>query len=204
MNYDDVLPYLSKNNQFGSYQKKIYVLLCLPSVICAFHKLAGVFLLEVPDHRCKLVDELSNESFSLSQEILRSSIPYDNESKEFSKCKYFDRVTNESRNCINYKWDSKPNEMSAVQSFDLVCDRGSLRASADSLMMVGVLVGSYVFGDLSDKFGRKPIFILSLVIQVIFGLLTSITPEFITYSICRMVSENNEISFLFFIRYLIR
>jgi hypothetical protein len=187
MNYDDVLPYLSKNNRFGSYQKKIYVLLCLPSVICAFHKLAGVFLLEVPDHRCKLVDELSNESFSLTEDVLRSSIPYDDIKREFSKCQYFDRQTNESLNCVDYKWNANPNEMSAVQSFGLVCDRGTLRASADSIMMFGVLLGSYIFGDLSDRYGRKPIFIISLVIQVIFGLLTSIAPEFITYSICRMV-----------------
>lgn len=187
MNYDDVLPYLSKNHQFGRYQTKIYILLCLPSVICAFHKLAGVFLLEEPDHRCKLLDELPNASFSLSEDILRSSIPYDNIKSRFSKCHYFDRDTNESVTCASIKWNSEPNQITAVQSFDLVCDRAPLQASADSIMMVGVLIGSYVFGDLSDRFGRKPIFILSLTIQVIFGLITAITPDFITYSICRMV-----------------
>lgn len=192
MNYDNVLPFLSKNKTFGKYQKKIYFLLSLPTIICAFHKLAGVFLLEVPDHRCRLAHELSNATFPLSDDVLRSSIPFDTERNEFSKCTHFDlsSTTSESDTikCDEFIWNSRPNALSATQSFKLVCDKSTLRASADSLMMFGVLIGSYVFGDLSDKFGRKPIFMLSLLIQAVFGLLTSIAPEFITYSICRMVS----------------
>lgn len=202
MNYDIVLPYLSKNDKFGKYQKKIYVLLSIPTVLCAFHKLAGVFLLGVPDYRCRLPGEPSNATFSLSNDLLRSSIPFDSVKNEFSKCTYFDDSANHNesdiRTCNEFIWDSLPNEYSAVQSFNLVCDRSTLRASADSLMMFGVLIGSYVFGDLSDRYGRKPIFMISLLIQAIFGLLTSFAPEFITYSICRMVSRKRQETFLFF------
>lgn len=193
MNYDTVVPYLSKNDKFGKYQKQIYVLLSLPTIFCAFHKLAGVFLLGVPDHRCRLPGETLNATFALEIDLLRSSIPFNTEKNEFSKCTYFDPLSNSSeRNilkCDEYIWNSPPNELSAVQSFNLVCDRSTLRASADSVMMFGVLIGSYVFGDLSDKFGRKPIFMLSLLLQAVFGLLTSLAPEFITYSLCRMVSN---------------
>lgn len=48
MAYDDVLPYLGA---FGRYQKRIYVLLCLPAILCALHKLAGVFLQANVKHR---------------------------------------------------------------------------------------------------------------------------------------------------------
>lgn len=193
MNYDNVLPFLSKNKNFGRYQKKIYVLLSLPSIVCAFHKLAGVFLLAVPEHRCRLPNELSNATFTLSSELLRSSIPFDTERNEFSNCTFYDTMsTNQSESdtltCDEFIWNSKPQELSAVQSFNLVCDRNTLRASADSIMMFGVLIGSYVFGDLSDRYGRKPIFMISLLLQAVFGILTSVAPEFITYSICRMVS----------------
>lgn len=41
MSYDDVI---AKMGQFGPYQRRIYILLCLPAISCAFHKLAGVFL----------------------------------------------------------------------------------------------------------------------------------------------------------------
>lgn len=190
MNYDDVLPYLSRGD-FGRYQKKIYFLLSLPSVVCAFHKLAGVFLLGVPDHRCQLSHEFSNASFELPRDIWNLSIPFDAVKKEFSSCQFYGNSTNDVReilDCTDYVWSASKVESSAVKSFELVCDRATLRASADSMMMIGVLIGSYIFGDLSDKYGRRPTFMLALLIQVVFGLITAIAPEFITYTICRMVS----------------
>lgn len=48
MSYDDVLKRLG---EFGPYQRKIYFLLCIAVIPCAFHKLANVFLNAVPDYR---------------------------------------------------------------------------------------------------------------------------------------------------------
>jgi OCT family organic cation transporter-like MFS transporter 4/5 len=45
-----------------------------------------------------------------------------------------------------------------------------------SLFMVGVLLGSYIFGEASDRFGRKPTFIASIIIQSGFGLLAGVLP----------------------------
>ena len=39
--FDDVLKQIG---QFGRYQKRIYFLLFLPTIFCAMHKLAWVFL----------------------------------------------------------------------------------------------------------------------------------------------------------------
>lgn len=186
MNYDDVLPHLSRGD-FGNYQKKIYFLLCLPSILCAFHKLAGVFLLAVPDHRCRLDGETFAASFELPGDVWRSSFPYDDLKNEFSKCEFYKNSTKEVVTCSDFVWSDTKYESSAVKSFSLVCDRGKWRASADSMMMFGVLVGSYVFGDLSDRYGRRPTFMLSLLVQVVFGLLTAVAPDLITYTICRMV-----------------
>lgn len=191
MNYDDVLPHLSPSGTFGKFQKKIYFLLCLPSIVCAFHKLAGVFLLDVPNHRCKLDNELENATFDLPEEVWRTSFPYDEVRKEYSKCEFYDRNSSgldfETVRCMEFMWDTSAVESSAVKSFELICDRAQLRASADSMMMVGVLIGSYVFGDMSDKLGRKPTLIAALLIQVVFGLAVAIAPGFITYTVCRMV-----------------
>jgi len=189
MNYDDVLPYLSRGD-FGKYQKKIYVLLCLPSILCAFHKLAGVFLLALPDHRCRLPGEDLNATFDLPDEVWAANFPFNDLNNKYSSCEYFGNSSKAlmvAQECSDYIWSTAKVQSSAVKSFTLVCDRGTLRASADSMMMVGVLIGSYVFGDLSDRFGRRPTFMLSLLIQVVFGLLTAVAPEFITYTICRMV-----------------
>jgi MFS transporter, OCT family, solute carrier family 22 (organic cation transporter), member 4/5 len=193
MNYDDVLVHLGK---FGSYQKRTYILLCLPVILCAFHKLSGVFLLAVPNHRCQLPGEPSNNTYELPIDVLNTSFPFDGEKRTFSQCDYFtnnyyndNNTTKAVSQCSDYVWDTSKYESSAVKSFLLVCDKGKLKPTSDALLMVGVFMGSFLFGQLSDKFGRKKVFVISLASQLVFGLLIAISPEFITYTISRMVSS---------------
>lgn len=51
MAYDDVI---LRMGEFGRYQRRVYLLLCLPAISCAFHKLAGVFLGAKIDSRYSL------------------------------------------------------------------------------------------------------------------------------------------------------
>ncbi|CRK91511.1 CLUMA_CG005172, isoform A [Clunio marinus] len=185
MNYDEILPHLSRGN-FGKYQKRVYILLCIPALVTAFHLLGGVFLVNLPDHRCKLDGELSNSSFHLPADVWNSSFPFDKEKKAYSKCEYFSSDSNESVKCSEFIWDSSKVKSSAVKSFSLVCDKNVLRASADSMLMLGLLFGSYIFGDLSDKYGRRPTLILAFLVQEVFGFLAAISPEFFSFAICRM------------------
>ena len=53
--------------------------------------------------------------------------------------------------------------------------------------MLGVLLGSYIFGEMSDRIGRKPTFFLSVVLQVIFGILAGVAPEYYSFIIFRLV-----------------
>lgn len=213
MNYDEVLLHLGK---FGSYQKRNYILLCLPIILCAFHKLSGVFILAEPDHRCKLDGESFTSSFVLPESVLNSSYPFDKTAKKFSQCEYFtdkksrNESTHELEKCSDYVWDTTKYESSAVKSFLMICDRGDLKPRSDALLMVGVfmgiylliqfnilfvdtflrktlLLGSFAFGHLSDKFGRRKVFVLSLAFQLLFGLLIAVSPDFLYYTISRMV-----------------
>ncbi|XP_058118107.1 organic cation transporter protein-like [Anopheles ziemanni] len=195
MAYDDILQHLGG---FGRYQRRIYVLLCLPAISCAFHKLAGVFLLAAPDYRCRLPYELENASYAMPPERLTMAYPIDTLTKKYSTCNYLDANFTEDywtggipaggvRPCDHWVYDRSKFESSTVTDWDMVCDRNWLRASADSLFMVGVMLGSIGFGYLSDKYGRKPIFFASLVLQVVFGVLAGVAPEFFTYTLARMV-----------------
>ncbi|XP_058450277.1 organic cation transporter protein [Malaya genurostris] len=195
MGYDEVLTHLGG---FGRYQKKIYVLLCLPAICCAFHKLAGVFLLATPNYRCKLPFEVENATYELPPDVLAMSYPMDTLAKRYSTCTYLNADFTESYlnggtpakdfvSCDHWIYDRSRYESSTVTEWDMVCDRSWLRASADSLFMVGVMLGSIIFGYLSDKYGRKPIFFASLVTQVIFGVLAGLAPEFFTYTIARIL-----------------
>lgn len=83
-----------------------------------------------------------------------------------------------------------------------MCDRAWLRATGDSFFMVGVMLGSMVFGALSDKYGRRPIFFLSIVIQLIGGILVTVAPEYISYVILRLIVGSTT-SGVFLVAYVI-
>lgn len=69
----------------------------------------------------------------------------------------------------------------------MVCGRAYMKATTDALFMVGVMLGSIGFGELSDRCGRKIIFFISLVIQVVAGLLAAFAPEFWSFTILRAI-----------------
>ncbi|XP_001358761.2 organic cation transporter-like protein [Drosophila pseudoobscura] len=195
MGYDEAI---IKLGDFGRYQKIIYFLICLTSIPVAFHKLAGVFLLAKPDFRCALPfedDSPGNGSqYELPHHLWNISYP------PGEVCEYYDvtyseeylngslvRTTNDTRSCDRYVYDQSKYLNSAVTEWNLVCGRGFLAATSDSLFMLGVLVGSIIFGQLSDKYGRKPILFASLVIQVVFGVLAGLAPEYFTYTMARLI-----------------
>jgi MFS transporter, OCT family, solute carrier family 22 (organic cation transporter), member 4/5 len=141
----------------------------------------------------KLNGELPNATFNLPENVLNVSFPLTENG--YSKCEYFTDnyyATNESSHeihkCDERFWDTSKYQSSAIKTFDMVCDRSGLKPRADALFMAGVFMGSFLFGHLSDKYGRKKVFVLSLLSQLIFGLLMAFAPEFITFTIARMVS----------------
>lgn len=195
MGYEDLFTYIG---DFGHYQKRIYFLLCLTAITCGFHKMAGVFLLAKPDFRCQLPNELANASYTLTPAILNMSYPIDAYTNKYSTCKRLDAdfsdayylggvPANDSIGCDSYIYDDSKYKSSAVIEWSMVCGRAFLRATSDALFMIGVLVGSIVFGQMSDNFGRKPVFFASLVLQVIFGVLVAFAPDYWTYTIGRLV-----------------
>ncbi|EDW80821.1 uncharacterized protein Dwil_GK11734 [Drosophila willistoni] len=195
MGYDEAI---SVVGDFGRYQMIIYLLICLTSIPVAFHKLAGVFLLAKPDFRCALPFDLASaetavgSEYELSPEQWQIAYP----PKSAGACESYEveyhngswtRIGNSTHSCSSYIYDQSKYLNSAVTEWNLVCGRGFMAATSDSLFMLGVLLGSFVFGQLSDKYGRKPIFFASLVIQVVFGLLVAMAPEYFTYTLARLM-----------------
>ncbi|XP_060648114.1 organic cation transporter-like protein [Drosophila nasuta] len=190
MGYDEVIVQLG---DFGRYQKIIFLLIALTSIPVAFHKLAGVFLLAKPDFRCALPSDPPNASYALASEL--KELAYSAQ----DNCAYYQvdiadngsyyRNPNQTtpQQCTRYIYDQSKYLNSAYTEFDLVCGRKFLASTSESIFMLGVLLGSIIFGQLSDKYGRKPIFFASLVIQVIFGVVAGIAPEYFTYTIARLI-----------------
>ena len=65
-----------------------------------------------------------------------------------------------------------------VTEWDLLCKddfKGPLLGSA---FMVGLMIGSFTLGTLSDRYGRKPTLMLSMLLSSGGGLLGAFMPEY--------------------------
>lgn len=183
MGYDSVITLLG---DFGKYQTRIYLLLCLPAISCALHKLAAVFLVAEPKNRCRLPFEYGNETYDMPKEVFDKWIPkIYNSTDKYSSCQMF--VQNETVKCSEYIFDDSVYGYTTVTEWQLTCDNAYMIAIGNSLFMLGVMLGSIIFGELSDRYGRKIIFFISLILQVVFGVLAAISPEFWTFTFARLI-----------------
>ena len=57
-----------------------------------------------------------------------------------------------------------------IEEFQLVCDRSNLRAIVNIMYMIGCLVGCYLFGWISDAFGRIKPLMLGILLVSLAGL----------------------------------
>ncbi|PRP78524.1 hypothetical protein PROFUN_13581 [Planoprotostelium fungivorum] len=61
------------------------------------------------------------------------------------------------------------------------------KASLSTVVYVGMSLGSIFCGVCSDRYGRRPIFLVSTACVALFGLLSAISPNFYFFLICRTI-----------------
>ncbi|CAL8258985.1 unnamed protein product [Lota lota] len=76
---------------------------------------------------------------------------------------------------------------SIVTEWYLVQDEAYKVSLAGSLFFAGVLVGNIVFGPLSDRVGRRPVFLTVLFFEVLFGYLTAVAPSYELFALSRLL-----------------
>ncbi|GFR61312.1 solute carrier family 22 member 7, partial [Elysia marginata] len=64
MKFDDLLVAVG---EFGPYQKRVYFLLCLPAILCGAQVLSAVFIMAIPDYRCK-IPAFANDTFQIQSQ----------------------------------------------------------------------------------------------------------------------------------------
>ncbi|KAJ8360239.1 hypothetical protein SKAU_G00167640 [Synaphobranchus kaupii] len=76
---------------------------------------------------------------------------------------------------------------SIVTEWFLVKHQAYKVSLAGSLFFAGVLLGNVLFGPLSDKIGRKPVFLTGLFFEVLFGYATAFAPSYEAFALSRLL-----------------
>eukprot|EP00058_Branchiostoma_floridae_P006628 XP_002592116.1 hypothetical protein BRAFLDRAFT_59470 [Branchiostoma floridae] len=142
--------------EFGTYQKRMCFFAFLPSLSVGMHMMAMVFLAATPAHRCR-----APEGAVLAARYNWSEPELLNMTIPWTKDD-----------------DGRQN--------NIVCDDKWLANMAQSIYMVGVLIGSITFGDLSDRFGRKVLMFVGIVLNLVSGISTMFAPNFTAFVILRL------------------
>ncbi|XP_033821657.2 solute carrier family 22 member 7-like [Periophthalmus magnuspinnatus] len=196
MKFDNIL---AEVNGFGGFQIRTMLLLVIARITLPFHFILNNFIAAIPGHHCNVTALEVSDAFSnlsLAQKI-KIAIPV-REDGEPNSCEMFPEAqysflfnsTNVSSSvtvpCQNgWVYDKTTFESTLATEWDLVCDNIRLNKAIVTIFFTGVMLGSAMFGYLSDRFGRKKTLLLSYIVAATFGFASAYTNNFATFSIMR-------------------
>uniref|UniRef100_A0A8D0DWQ6 Solute carrier family 22 member 5 n=1 Tax=Salvator merianae TaxID=96440 RepID=A0A8D0DWQ6_SALMN len=208
--YDEVIAFLG---EWGPFQRLIFFLLSASIIPNGFNGLSAVFLAGTPEHRCRVP---ASAAANLSAAWLNASIPLEERGGRQvpSRCRRYrlaallnfsaerlepGRDVNLSQvqqeKCLDgWEYSREPYLSTVVSEWDLVCDNDWKSPLTTSLFFVGVLVGSFVSGQLSDKFGRKNVLFATMGVQTGFGFLQVFSTSWEMFSILFLIVGMGQIS----------
>ncbi|XP_064628666.1 solute carrier family 22 member 15-like [Lineus longissimus] len=138
---------------FGLFQRITFSLLTLADVITSMIMMYLIFSSSTSNWRCAQFDGFNMTEITTGNETFEKTCLF-NGSK-----------------CVEFDFDKDFN--SIASEWNLVCDDAYIPKLTTSILMFGVLVGAFVFAQLSDLYGRRPVLIsiiIALMIsQVIVG-----------------------------------
>ncbi|CAN9503786.1 unnamed protein product [Ophioblennius macclurei] len=180
MNFDQILTAIGG---FGKYQKILYIWICLPQILLAFHMMVSVFTGATPPFQCRDNSADGNQTFVPGAVASNLSFP---EASCFTSDVLL-RGNGTERVPCGHGWvySQEVFESTTVTEWDLVCGKAGLNSLGSSIYMFGLLVGSVIFGAMADRYGRRFVLLLSIALQTIFGVAVAFAPNFIVYAILR-------------------
>ncbi|XP_054471880.1 organic cation/carnitine transporter 2-like [Anoplopoma fimbria] len=190
--YEESLSFLGT---WGPFQKRVFFLLCLTTIPSGYNLLSVIFLLATPQHHCSIPKQsnLSQEWFQASIPVLEvAGWP------EKSSCSRFeldllqnlsalgtspspDLVYNLSRPEIflsyltqegckdGWTYSTEHYQSTVVTEFNLVCSDQWKQPLTSFAYFLGGLFGCFVSGQISDRFGRKPVLFCGIITLSIFS-----------------------------------
>ncbi|KAB0404706.1 hypothetical protein E2I00_019055, partial [Balaenoptera physalus] len=182
----------------GRFQQIQVTLVVLPLLLMASHNTLQNFTAAVPTHHCR---PPADTNLSKDGE-LDAWLPRDGQGRPESCLRFTSpqrgppfpngtetNGTGATEPCTHgWIYDNSTFPSTIVMEWDLVCSRRALRQLAQSLYMVGVLLGAMIFGHLADRLGRRKVLILNYLQTAVSGTCAAFAPNFPVYCAFRLLS----------------
>ncbi|XP_015204967.2 organic cation/carnitine transporter 2 [Lepisosteus oculatus] len=206
--YDEITAFLG---EWGPFQRVIFFLLSLSIIPNGFTGLSIVFVGDTPAHTC-----LIPQSANISAEWRNVSIPVENINGEtqYSKCRRYKldviknfsdqklipgvdvHVTEIQQESCKDGWEYNRDTYTStiVTEWDLVCENEWKGPLTSSILFFGVLTGTFVSGQLSDRFGRKLILFATMGVQTLSSLILVFSPSWVVFCLLFFIVGMGHIS----------
>ncbi|XP_012513082.1 PREDICTED: solute carrier family 22 member 5 isoform X2 [Propithecus coquereli] len=190
--YDEVTAFLG---EWGPFQRLVFFLLSASIIPNGFSGLSAMFLAGTPEHRCRVPDAANlsgawrNHSVPLRLQDGRQ-VPHSCRRYRLAAIANFsalglepgrdvDLAQLEQESCLDGWEFSRDVYLSTiVTEWNLVCEDDWKAPLTVSMFFVGVLVGSFISGQLSDRFGRKKVLFATMGMQTGFSFLQVFSKNF--------------------------
>ncbi|XP_013855073.1 solute carrier family 22 member 6-like [Austrofundulus limnaeus] len=188
----------------GRFQVLHVSLLCLPILMMPSHFLLQNFVAMVPPHHCSPPSNLSGSQLS-PEETLLIAIPLDPAGKP-QRCQRYaspqwhlmdkngssaseERGEDEDvvlQGCTDgWSYNMIERTSTIISEWDLVCDLRSYKQMGQTIYMAGTVVGSLIFGSLSDRFGRRILLIICNLLMAVSGTCAAFSSSFSLFCLFR-------------------
>ncbi|XP_004042514.2 solute carrier family 22 member 4 [Gorilla gorilla gorilla] len=206
--YDEVIAFLG---EWGPFQRLIFFLLSASIIPNGFNGMSVVFLAGTPEHRCRVPD-----AANLSSAWRNSSVPLrlrDGREVPHSCRRYrlatianfsalglepgrdVDLGQLEQESCLDgWEFSQDVYLSTVVTEWNLVCEDNWKVPLTTSLFFVGVLLGSFVSGQLSDRFGRKNVLFATMAVQTGFSFLQIFSVSWEMFTVLFVIVGMGQIS----------
>ncbi|RXG53382.1 Solute carrier family 22 member 7 [Armadillidium vulgare] len=157
------------------YQKLLIIFYLIPlALINAMGGVNKTLLFTTPEHSCKVPGHLK-QNVSLN-EWKNLTIPWI--FFFINIIKYKTNTKSSSSGCQHgWDFDTSEWEETPVTKFEWVCGRKDMVTTMFSLGFAGNAVGIIFFSVMSDRYGRKPTFFVTLITNIVCSILLTIIPS---------------------------
>ncbi|XP_040827368.1 solute carrier family 22 member 4 isoform X1 [Ochotona curzoniae] len=206
--YEEVTAFLG---EWGPFQRLIFFLLSASIIPNGFNGMSVVFLAGTPEHHCRVPD-----SANLSSAWRNHSVPLllQNGREVPHSCRRYrlaaianfsalglepgrdvDLEQLEQEGCLDgWEYSQDVYLSTIVTEWNLVCENDWKTPLTTSLFFVGVLFGSFVSGQLSDRFGRKSILFSTMAVQTGFSFLQIFSVSWEMFTVLFVIVGMGQIS----------